>query len=251
METIHVKFHELTAMASEHDSLEPDFQRFINDDSSAESMNIPSKEDLDNLFGPMYEVYFEKRSSNTSINSASQQMDVKTEFLNGPLKEEVYVSQLDGFVDPDFPDHVYRPCRISWGYGIRRWIPDLNLLHIQTQTEAGNQKLIIIMAQPQRPADVHQDELCPSNKRYALMYANKKINLDNPLRIFHLPQATDNNHERFVVAPKFSEMVPFFLNTLGFTLELRSPSNFNKTYTTMAETWQNICSMSCYTSHWS
>nr|GEU63621.1 retrovirus-related Pol polyprotein from transposon TNT 1-94 [Tanacetum cinerariifolium] len=29
------------------------------------------------------------------------QMDVKTTFLNGLLKEEVYVSQLDGFVDPD------------------------------------------------------------------------------------------------------------------------------------------------------
>nr|GEW48095.1 hypothetical protein [Tanacetum cinerariifolium] len=39
-----------------------------------ESMNIPSKEDLDNLFGPMYEEYFEKRSSETSINSAAQQV---------------------------------------------------------------------------------------------------------------------------------------------------------------------------------
>ncbi|GKB08514.1 hypothetical protein Tco_0836826 [Tanacetum coccineum] len=37
------------------------------------------------------------------------------------------------------------------------------------------------MAQPQRQADVHQDELCLPNKRYALMDANKMIDLDNPL----------------------------------------------------------------------
>nr|GEU46627.1 hypothetical protein [Tanacetum cinerariifolium] len=36
------------------------------------------------------------------------QMDVKTTFLNGPLKEIVLVRQPDGFVDPDFPNHVYR-----------------------------------------------------------------------------------------------------------------------------------------------
>nr|GEU85863.1 hypothetical protein [Tanacetum cinerariifolium] len=68
------KIHTNNAMAFKHDSLEPDFQLFINDDSSVESMNIPSKEDLDNLFGPMYEKYFEKRSSDTSINSAAQQV---------------------------------------------------------------------------------------------------------------------------------------------------------------------------------
>ncbi|GJR27726.1 hypothetical protein Tco_1103958 [Tanacetum coccineum] len=74
MVTIHFKFEELTAMASKHDNLEPVSQRFVNDDSLAESMNTLSKEYLDNLFGPMYDEYFGKISSDISINSAAQQV---------------------------------------------------------------------------------------------------------------------------------------------------------------------------------
>ncbi|GJR73248.1 hypothetical protein Tco_0085613 [Tanacetum coccineum] len=150
------------------------------------------------------------------------------------------------------------------------------------------------MKQLQRQDDVYQDEMCPPNKRYALMDANKKIELDNLLclneskilanilqnhpfifsfaasssvpwiylgkfwhtlkedgskyrlkfvldrkeltmtlddfkAIFQPPQATNNNHECFVAALKFSEMVPFYINDLGFTLELRSPSKFKTT----------------------
>ncbi|GJW11845.1 retrovirus-related pol polyprotein from transposon TNT 1-94 [Tanacetum coccineum] len=43
-----------------------------------------------------------------SKNMTIYQMDVKTSFLNGELKKEVYVSQSEGFVDPDHPTHVYR-----------------------------------------------------------------------------------------------------------------------------------------------
>nr|GEV71616.1 hypothetical protein [Tanacetum cinerariifolium] len=43
-----------------------------------------------------------------SKNMTIYQMEVKTAFLNGELKEEVYVSQPEGFVDPDHPTHVYR-----------------------------------------------------------------------------------------------------------------------------------------------
>ncbi|GJV74198.1 hypothetical protein Tco_1494193 [Tanacetum coccineum] len=120
--------------------------------------------------------------------------------------------------------------------------------------------------------------LCPPNKRHALMDANKKIDLKNHCVqmkanscqtsfkiihsdsallllhqkeltmtlddfriIFHLSQATDNNHDRFVPAPKFSEMVPFYINNLGFTLELRSPSNFKTNG--LVQPWQTLCKM--------
>ncbi|GKB68330.1 retrovirus-related pol polyprotein from transposon TNT 1-94 [Tanacetum coccineum] len=43
------------------------------------------------------------------------QMDVKTIFLNGPLKEEVYINHPDEFVDPHHPDKVYRLKKALYG----------------------------------------------------------------------------------------------------------------------------------------
>ncbi|GKA02485.1 hypothetical protein Tco_0675150 [Tanacetum coccineum] len=107
------------------------------------------------------------------------------------------------------------------------------------------------MAQRQQAADVHQDELCPPNKRYDIMDANKKVDLENfwhTLRedgskyrlkfmldrkeltftlddfrtIFHLPQANDNNHALFVPPPSYLDMVPFYKQVFGFTSELQT-----------------------------
>ncbi|GKC11667.1 retrovirus-related pol polyprotein from transposon TNT 1-94 [Tanacetum coccineum] len=50
-----------------------------------------------------------------SKNMTVYQMDIKTAFLNGELKEEVYVSQPEGFVDPDRPHHVYRLKKALYG----------------------------------------------------------------------------------------------------------------------------------------
>nr|GEV66175.1 integrase, catalytic region, zinc finger, CCHC-type, peptidase aspartic, catalytic [Tanacetum cinerariifolium] len=48
------------------------------------------------------------------------QMDVKTEFLNGPLKEEVYVSQPDAFVDPDHPKKAKYALEILKKHGMEK-----------------------------------------------------------------------------------------------------------------------------------
>ncbi|GJT96754.1 retrovirus-related pol polyprotein from transposon TNT 1-94 [Tanacetum coccineum] len=49
------------------------------------------------------------------MNMVVFQMDVKTAFLNGILREEVYVIQLDGFVDPENPNHVYKLKKSLYG----------------------------------------------------------------------------------------------------------------------------------------
>ncbi|GKB41244.1 retrovirus-related pol polyprotein from transposon TNT 1-94 [Tanacetum coccineum] len=49
------------------------------------------------------------------MNMVVYQMDVKTAFLNGILREEVYVSQPDGFVDPENPNHVYKLKKALYG----------------------------------------------------------------------------------------------------------------------------------------
>ncbi|GJU38082.1 retrovirus-related pol polyprotein from transposon TNT 1-94 [Tanacetum coccineum] len=51
-------------------------------------------------------------------NMTIYQMDVKTTFLNVKLREEVFVSQLEGFVDPDNPNHVYMLKKAL--YGLKR-----------------------------------------------------------------------------------------------------------------------------------
>ncbi|GJT52663.1 retrovirus-related pol polyprotein from transposon TNT 1-94 [Tanacetum coccineum] len=165
-------------------------------------------------------------------------------------------------------------------------------------------RIVIIMAQQQHAADVHPDELCPPNKRYDLMDANKKVDLEHvqcppeskiltniiknhPLRfsiaasssvpwiymaqfwhtlkedgskyrltfmldkkelsltlddfrtIFHLPQANADNHDSFVTPPSFLDMVPFYKQQLGFTMELKTSSSFKTTG--LLQPWQTLC----------
>jgi hypothetical protein len=42
-------------------------------------------------------------------------MDVKSAFLNGPIKEEVYVEQPPGFEDDRYPDHVFKLSKALYG----------------------------------------------------------------------------------------------------------------------------------------
>ncbi|GKC20986.1 hypothetical protein Tco_1023136 [Tanacetum coccineum] len=65
------------------------------------------------------------------------------------------------------------------------------------------------------------------------------LTLDDFRQIFHLPQETANNHNSFMPPPPFSDMVPFYKQVLGFTIELKTQSNFKTTG--LLQPWQTLC----------
>ncbi|GJW65560.1 retrovirus-related pol polyprotein from transposon TNT 1-94 [Tanacetum coccineum] len=78
-------------------------------------------------------------ANSASKNMTIYQMDVKTSFLNGELKEEVYVSQLEGFVDPDHPTHVYRLKKALYGLkqAPRAWYDTLSRFLLDNKFSKG------------------------------------------------------------------------------------------------------------------
>nr|GEW63396.1 retrovirus-related Pol polyprotein from transposon TNT 1-94 [Tanacetum cinerariifolium] len=75
----------------------------------------------------------------THKNMVVYQMDVKTAFLNGNLREEVYVSQPDGFMDQDNPNHVYKLKKALYGLqqAPRAWYDMLSLFLISQDFSKG------------------------------------------------------------------------------------------------------------------
>nr|GEV05580.1 retrovirus-related Pol polyprotein from transposon TNT 1-94 [Tanacetum cinerariifolium] len=74
-----------------------------------------------------------------SKNMTIYQMDVKTAFLIGELKEKVYVSQPEGFVDPDHPTHVYRLKKALYGLkqAHRVWYDTLSRFLLDNKVSKG------------------------------------------------------------------------------------------------------------------
>ena len=75
------------------------------------------------------------------------QIDVKTTFLNGFLKEDVYMAQPKGFIDPHFLDHVFFLNKVL--YGLKQaprawydWLTQYLVSHGVTRGKA-NQTLFI------------------------------------------------------------------------------------------------------------
>nr|GFB21936.1 retrovirus-related Pol polyprotein from transposon TNT 1-94 [Tanacetum cinerariifolium] len=67
------------------------------------------------------------------------QMDVKTAFLHGSLKEDVYVCQPEGFIDVDYPSHVYKLKKALYGLKQvpRAWYDELSTFLLQSGFSKG------------------------------------------------------------------------------------------------------------------
>nr|GEZ91218.1 hypothetical protein [Tanacetum cinerariifolium] len=67
------------------------------------------------------------------------QMDVKTAFLHGSLKEDVYVCQLEGFINADHPSHVYNLKKALYGLkqAPRAWYDELSTFLLQNRFSKG------------------------------------------------------------------------------------------------------------------
>ncbi|GJT92471.1 retrovirus-related pol polyprotein from transposon TNT 1-94 [Tanacetum coccineum] len=74
------------------------------------------------------------------MNMVVYQMDVKTAFLNGNLREEVYVSQPNGFVDPNNSNHVYKLKKALYGLkqAPRTWYAMLSSFMISQDFSKGS-----------------------------------------------------------------------------------------------------------------
>nr|GEX94572.1 hypothetical protein [Tanacetum cinerariifolium] len=189
----------------------------------------------------------------------------KTRRNSQSKKDGSYTNVLISLEDPDFSFNHFRYLKGTINLGLW-YPKDsgFDLTAYSDADHAGchlDRKKFIMAQQQQQQRDVPQDQLRPPNKRFDLMDANKKFDLvtpqcpneskiladilnNHPLelciaasmelimsvasfrRIFQLPQATKNNNAGFVDALGFSQTVPFFRDDLGFSLQLRSPSNF-------------------------
>nr|GEY51147.1 hypothetical protein [Tanacetum cinerariifolium] len=139
------------------------------------------------------------------------QMDVKTAFLHGSLKEDVYVCQPEGFIDADHPSHVYKLNNALYGLkqAPRAWYDELSTFLLQNHffkgttikdkldldpngtpvdaTKYRNMIGALMYLTSSRPDIVHATCLCA---RYQAKPTKKHLN--EVKRIFHYLQVTVN-----------------------------------------------------------
>ncbi|GJW20245.1 retrovirus-related pol polyprotein from transposon TNT 1-94 [Tanacetum coccineum] len=177
------------------------------------------------------------------------QVDVKTAFLNCPLKEEVHVGQPDGFVDTDFADHVYKLKKALYNLkqAPRAWYDKLSSFLIENHFTKGSSitpwnlystpmaarldadlqgtltdqmKYQLIMSQQRQLQTA--DQLVSVNRQYELASTNKKIDLINPSCLPSSKIIGDilRRHPLCYALTAFASIPLIYMQQIGVTLKL-------------------------------
>nr|GEV63177.1 hypothetical protein [Tanacetum cinerariifolium] len=136
------------------------------------------------------------------------QMDVKTAFLNGPLKEEVYVAQPDGFADPDNPEKVHRLRKAL--YGLKQdpmaWYDELSKFLISKGFTKGQSIGTPMATKPKLDADLTGnpvDQTDYRSKIRSLMYlTSSRPDIVQAGSSFGLIAFSDADHARCIDSRK-------------------------------------------------
>ncbi|GJZ83053.1 putative ribonuclease H-like domain-containing protein, partial [Tanacetum coccineum] len=125
------------------------------------------------------------------------QMDVKSAFLYGKIKEEVYVCQPPGFEDPDFPDRVYKVEKALYGLhqAPRAWSMIGSLMYLTSQDQ--NNQFVQLCACARYQVNPKVSHLYAVKRIFMYLKGQLKLGLwylkDSP---FNLVAYTDSDYAR-------------------------------------------------------
>ncbi|GJY92715.1 retrovirus-related pol polyprotein from transposon TNT 1-94 [Tanacetum coccineum] len=156
-------------------------------------------------------------------NMTVYQMDVKTAFLNGILSEEVYVSQLDGFVDQDIPNHLSKgvvdPTFFTRkeGKGILLWNSHKRTIGVDAAYAMRWTKLMKLMTETMALDSTKY--LCTMITRVLLLYAVTTSNISDPSILtsntFHQGASGNGLVKLYFVRTEY-QLVDIFTKALGW-----------------------------------
>ncbi|GJQ94245.1 retrovirus-related pol polyprotein from transposon TNT 1-94 [Tanacetum coccineum] len=129
-----------------------------------------------------------------SKNMTIYQMDIKTTFLNDELKDEVYVCQPEGFVDPDHLTHVYHLKKALYGLkqAPRAWYATLSWFLLDNKFSKDD---IIFASTDPKACDIFSNEM--SSKFQMSMMGQMSFFLG--LQVSQCPEGIFINQSKFAL----------------------------------------------------
>nr|GEX30802.1 retrovirus-related Pol polyprotein from transposon TNT 1-94 [Tanacetum cinerariifolium] len=146
-------------------------------------------------------------------------MDVKTTFLYGHLKEEVYLNQPDGFVDTYYPDKVYRLKKALYGLkqALRAWYDELSNFLVSKGFSNGSIDLTLFITKDKRDIlllQIYVDNIifCSTNPKLLkqfekLMHSKFEMSMMAEVKLFLGIQIHQSPRGIFINQAKYAQEI--------------------------------------------